>query len=425
MLTNAAVKAARPRAVAYKLADAGGLHLYIAPTGLRSWRWRFRISGREQLLTIGSFPDVGLDQARVARDQAREALDRGEDPRASRAGDDPKARAFEYIARAWHAHMLDRWTPVHAADVLASLERDVFPLIGDMPIAGITEPTVLNVVHQIEARGSIVTGGRVRQRMSRVFRFAKAQGLIQRDPAADVDDMLALVPQVRHHHALTKIGEVRDLLTAAELIAVPAEVRSASLFLALTAARFAAVRGARWCEIEDLDGPMPLWRIPAARMKLRAAKKLDAANDHVVPLSRQAVTLLRSLWASARASASFDKSALIFAAATGRPIAEGAIGAIYKRAGYTGRHVPHGWRASFSSVLNVIHPEHRAAIDKAIGHVGDGKAEKEEGINRKVEGAYNRTDGQGAHLLLRAQLFQRWADELMPPAGGAPVAAVA
>ncbi len=424
MLTNDAVKAARPRAAAYKLADAGGLHLYITPKWRMSWRWRFYWQGKEQLLTVGRYPDMSLDQARTARDAARERLDRGEDPRICDSAQTAEVRAFEYIARAWHAHMLDRWTPVHAADVLATLERDVFPLIGDMPIGGITEPIVLNVVHQIEGRGSIVTAARVRQRMSRVFRFAKAQGLIQRDPAADVDDMLALAPQVRHHHALIKIGEVRELLAAAELVVVPAEVRFASLFLALTAARLAAVRGARWCEIEDLDGPMPHWRIPAARMKLRAAKKLDAANDHVVPLSRQAVALLRSLRASALASSSFDYSALIFAGANGRPIAEGAIGAIYKRAGYAGRHVPHGWRASFSSVLNVIHPEHRAAIDKAIGHVGDGKVEKEEGINRKVEGAYNRTDGQGAHLLLRAQLFQRWADEL-DGAAPAPIAAAA
>ncbi len=426
MLTNAAVKAARPRAAAYKLADQGGLHLYVAPTGLRSWRWRFRIGGKEQLLTIGSFPDIGLDQARAARDAAREQLDRGEDPREARAGDDPKVRAFEYIARAWHAHMIDRWTPVHAADVLASLERDVFPLIGGMPMAGITEPVVLNVVHQIESRGSVVTGGRVRQRMSRVFRFAKAQGLIDRDPAADVDDMLALAPQVRHQKALIDIEEVRALLAAAELVDVLPAVRLASRFLALTGARLAAIRHARWSEIEDLDGPAPVWRIPAANMKLRAAKKLDAANDHVVPLSRQAADVLRQARDLAGGPMLLCSTDLIFEGRDGvGPIAEGAIGAIYKRAGYADRHVPHGWRASFSSILNVIHPEHRAAIDKALGHVGDGKEEKDAGINRKVEAAYNRSAELPAHVALRARLFQVWADELDGTVAGSAAPAIA
>jgi hypothetical protein len=105
------------------------------------------------------------------------------------------------------------------------------------------------------------------------------------------------------------------------------------------------------------------------------------------------------------------------------PIAEGAIGAIYKRAGYAGRHVPHGWRASFSSILNVIHPEHRAAIDKALGHVGDGKEEKDAGINRKVEAAYNRSGDLPAHVALRARLFQAWADALDGAAAPAIAAA--
>lgn len=416
MLTNAAVKAARPRAAAYKLTDGGGLHLYIAPTGLRSFRWRCRIGGKEQLLTLGSWPEMSLDQARSARDLARQQLGRGEDPRQARAGEDPQAQTFEVIGRAWHAHMLQRWTPVHAADVLASLERDVFPAIGAMPIGAITVPVILNVLHAIEARGSVVTAHRVRQRISRVFRHAKRQQLVDRDPAADIDDLMAIAPPVEHHASLLEIDDIRALLAAAELVDVAPAVKLASRFLALTAVRLAAVRGARWDEIEDLDGAAPLWRVPAARMKLAAAKKLDARNDHLVPLSRQASELLRSLRSSS------DGSGLIFDGAGGRAIGEAAIGALYDRAGFSGRHVPHGWRASFSTILNDRHPEHRAAIDKALGHAGDGKAEKEAGINRKVEAAYNRSGERLAHIALRAQLFQAWADELDGPATGAAAA---
>jgi integrase len=424
MLSTGMVKAARPRAAAYKLNDGGGLHLYVTPKCRMSWRWRFYWEGKEQLLTIGRYPDISLDQARAARDQARERLDHGEDPRVCEIAQTHELRAFEYIARAWHAHMLDRWTPVHAADVLASLERDVFPLIGDMPIGAITEPVVLNVVHQIESRGKVVTGGRVRQRMSRVFRFAKAQGLISRDPAADVDDMLALAPPVRNQSALIEMDEVRELLAAAELVDVLPAVRLASQFIALTAARLGAIRQARWEEIEDLDEPMPQWRIPAANMKQRAAKKLDPTNDHVVPLSRQAADVLRQARDLAGGPELLCSTDLIFEGRDGiSPIAEGAIGAIYKRAGYAGRHVPHGWRASFSSILNVIHPEHRAAIDKALGHVGDGKEEKDAGINRKVEAAYNRSGDLPAHVALRARLFQAWADALDGAAAPAIAAA--
>jgi integrase len=406
MLTNAAVKAARPRAAAYKLADQGGLHLYIAPTGLRSWRWRFRLGGKEQLLTIGGWPEVSLDQARAARDEAREQLGRGEDPRQARGGDDPKLRAFEYIARRWHAHMRQRWTAVHAGDVLASLERDVFPSIGAMPIDAITVPVVLNALRLIQERGSIETSHRVRQRISAVFCYAMADGLVDKDPAAIVGKVLAPPAPAQHHPALLEIEDARALLAAAELVDVAPAVKLASRFLALTAVRLAVVRGALWSEIEDLDGSAPLWRVPAARMKLAAAKKLDAKNDHLVPLSRQAVELLRSLRTRS------EGSALIFPGRGGRPIGEAAIGALYDRAGFAGRHVPHGWRASFSTILNERHPDLRAAIDKALGHAGNGKAEQEEGINRKVEAAYNRA----AQMSPRRRLFQAWADAIDAPA---------
>lgn len=400
MLTNAAVKAARPRAAAYKLADQGGLHLYVAPTGLRSWRWRFRLAGKEQLLTIGSFPDVSLDQARAARDLAREQLGRGEDPRQARAIDDPKVRAFEYIARRWHAHKSPRWTAVHARDVMASLERDVFPALGSMPIGAVTVPVVLNALRLIEERGSLETARRVQQRISAVFAHAMAEDLIDNNPAAIVARALTPPAPARNHTALLRIEDARELLAAAELVDVAPAVKLASRFLALTAVRLAAARGARWEEIEDLDGPEPIWRVPAARMKMAAVKKLNPKNDHLVPLSRQAVELLRT----ARRSLSGDTtSGLIFAGAAGRPIGEAAIGALYDRAGFAGRHVPHGWRATFATILNERFDGEHTAIDRALAH----------SPKDKVAAAYDRSD----QLSRRRSLFQAWADELDGAAG--------
>jgi integrase len=401
MLTNAAVKAARPRAAAYKLTDEKGLHLYVAPTNLRSWRWRFRWQGREQLLTIGNAFEMTLDEARARRDVAREQLARGEDPRAAASSADlERVRAFEYHARAWHAHMAPRWTAVHAGDVLASLERDVFPAIGFMPLATITPPVVLSALRVIEDRGRRETARRARQRISAVFAFAIAGGEAQTDPAAIVGKLLTPPAPQRHHPALLQLGDARALLAAVDQLAAAPAVVLASRFLALTAVRLACVRGARWNEIEDLDGPAPLWRIPAARMKMAAAKKLDATNDHLVPLSTAAVEVLRAARALPNAPAHIfpgDDSAAL--------IGEGAIGALYDRAGFAGRHVPHGWRATFSTIMNELAAEasrggDRAVIDRALAHAG--------GMS-KVEAAYNRA-GQ---LADRRRVFQTWADALV------------
>ena len=397
MLTNAAVKIARPRATAYKLFDQGGLHLYIAPTGRKSFRIKYRFGGKEQLLTIGAVPEVSLDAARARCDQVREQLGRGEDPRTCELAQTGKARAFENVARQWHAHKRRRWTDVHAGDVLASLERDVFPAIGAMPIGAVTVPVILNALRVIEERGSLVTASRVRQRISAVFAYAMAEDLVDQDPAAIVSRALTPPAPAQHHPALLEIEHARALLAAAELVEVAPVVKQASRFLALTAVRFAAVRGARWEEIEDLDGAAPLWRVPAARMKLAAAKKLDAKNDHAVPLSRQAVALMREIRGNMHQDDA-NMHGLIFDCGAGRMIGEKSIGALYDRAGFEGRHVPHGWRASFSTVMNERGSD-GADIERALAHTP----------KDKVKAAYDRSE----RLQRLRNLFQEWADLLV------------
>lgn len=399
MLTNAAVKAARPRAAAYKLFDQGGLHLYVAPTGRKSFRIKFHLGGKELLLTIGAVPEVSLDIARARCDQVREQLGRGVDPRTCDAAPTGKARAFEHVARQWHAHKRRRWTDVHAADVLASLERDVFPAIGAMPIGAVTVPVILNALRSIEERGSLETARRVRQRISAVFAYAMAEDLVDQDPAAIVSRALTPPAPAQHHPALLEIEDARALLAAAELVDVAPAVKFASRFLALTAVRYAAARGARWEEIEDLDGPAPVWRVPAARMKLAAAKKLDAKNDHLVPLSRQAVALMHQIRGIMHRDDA-NMHGLIFERAPGAPIGEKAIGALYERAGFAGRHVPHGWRATFSTLMNEQgQGADRDVIDRALAH----------SPKDKVEAAYNRSE----QLQRRRALFQEWADLLV------------
>lgn len=386
MLTPAIVKAARPRAAAYKLTDGAGLHLFVAPGGLKSWRLRFRWQGREQLLTIGSWPEVDIGEARTHAAEARDAIAQGIDPRGrARAG----AITFEAAARAWHAHMAPRWSARHAADVIDSLERDVFPRLGTRSLGSIEPPDILTLLRSIEARGALETARRVRQRVSGVYALAISEGRASSDPAAIVGRALVPPPPQVHLPALTDLDEVRALIAAVEALDAPAIVKLASRLLALTAVRHGTLRMARWDEFEDLDGREPLWRVPAAHMKLKRARKADAANDHLVPLSRCAIETL----VEARRAA-FHESGPVFNVAGGA-LPEAAIGALYAAAGFAGRHVPHGWRSSFSTILNETFPADRAAIDRALAH-----APKD-----KVEAAYNRAQQLGR----RRELFEAWA----------------
>lgn len=393
-LSNAAVKAARPRPRAYKIFDERGLFIFIKPNGLRSWRLRYRYDGREKLLCLGQWPDLQLVEARASAEAARGLVAMGVDPGLQkRTSTVVQIRTFEWVARAWHAQSLEHWTERHAQDVLDSLVRDVFTELGAMPIGAIGAPAVLQVLRDVESRGSIETARRIRQRISAVFCFAIAEGLVDHDPAAVVARALRPTPIARRQPALTDIDEARALLAACERAGGPPIVRFASRFLALTAVRMGALLGARWEEFEQLDGDAPLWRVPAERMKLKKARKADPGNDHIVPLCPQAVALLHQVRRVQLRCSEGDQRVF--------PLPPSTIGALYKRAGYAGRHVPHGWRASFSTIMNERFPLERAAIDLALAHAPANMS--------KVERAYNRAE----MLDHRRSLFDRWGDLLI------------
>jgi len=425
MLTSAAVKAARPTSRAYKMGDAGGLFLLVAPTGLRSWRMKFRYQGREKLLTFGKYPEISLTDARARRDQARGAIDRGEDPSGARrrAAEAVKVAetamldsSFEPVARAWHAKRRSRWGEQHAQDVLDSLVLHVFPPIGATPIGDIDAPAVLELLQLLEERGSHETARRVRQRISAIFAFAIFKNLASKDPAAIVVDELEPRPPAQLQPALEEIEDARALLAAVDQLVAGDLVKLASQLLALTGVRLAGVRGAIWSEYEGIDwdvagdAPAALWRIPPARMKLTKANKSDAAQEHIITLSRAAVEVLRA--ARAIAGARTGPGDLVFPGRDGGQLGEGAIGDLYRRAGFGGRHVPHGWRATFSTIMNDLHPELRGIIDQALAH----KPRKSDEVgNVKVESAYNRAK----HLERRREVFERWAALLCDDAADA------
>jgi len=397
MLTDKQVRAAAARDRPYKLTDGAGLHLLVSTAGGRLWRYRYEIGGKEKLLALGAYPAVSLAAARDARDAARALLRQGRDPALERrlrrvegiaAGTD----TFRSLALAWHAKLQPGWTPRHAADVLGSLETGVFPALGQIPIREITAPMVLRVLEAIEQRPAIETAHRVRQRISAVFVYAIASGRADADPAAVVKP--ALLPVVKGRQpALTDLAEVRVMLRAAESVPAHPVTRLALRLLALTALRPGELRGAMWGELEGLGGPEPLWRVPADRMKMRL--------EHQVPLAWQAVEVIEAVRLLS------GRHPVLFPSArhAHRSISENAIGYLLNRAGYHHRHVPHGWRSTFSTIMNERYPADRPLIDLMLAHVP----------KDAVEAAYNRA----AYMPRRRELVQEWADLLLDQAPSA------
>lgn len=419
-LTDAAARTAKATGKDYKLSDAGGLYLFVSKSGFKSWRMKYRFAGKEKLLTFGPYPDIGLADARGRRDDARRLLREDRDPsiekRKSRAVSAINAgNTFEKVARAWHESQLPRWSPDYGDLVLRALERDVFPTIGDMPLKEIDAPLILSVLRKIEKRGSIETAKRIRQHVSAVFVYGISEGIAGTDPAALVGKALKPLVTKRKQPAFTDLKQAQNVLIASEADEAGPQTKLASRLLALTSVRPGIVRSAEWSEFEGIDWENPdtsaenaLWRIPAARMKLELDRKSEEAFEHVVTLSRQAVEVLRA----ARRLTGRLKLVFHSTRSTHTPMSENTIGYMYNRIGFRGRHVPHGWRATFSTIMNEWAREggsegDRAVIDLMLAHVPKGLSSS--------EAAYNRA----SYMDRRRELAQIWADMLigdMPPA---------
>lgn len=384
MIRDAEIRKAKPKDQPYRIADAGGLFLYVTPAGGKHWRMRYRFVGKEKTLTFGPYPQVSLAEAREARDAAKAVLREGLDPAVVKRHEQQALQTdtFENLAREWHERTTPKWKPRHAWDVLNSLERDVFPHLGSMPIKKITPPDVLAVLRMIEDRGAIETAHKVRQRMSSVFVYAIATGRGEGDPAAIVQKALRPVANKGRQPALTELDQVRKLLKDVEAEHCYPVTKLAVRFLALTVVRPGELRHMRW---EEVAGDC--WIVPAERMKMK--------REHIVPLTRQAQEVLKALRTLT--------GGLPYAFANSRhahkPMSENAMGYLINRAGYHHRHVPHGWRATFSTIMNEKYPDLYRVIDAQLAHK----------VKDEVEGAYNRA----AYLQRRRELLQEWADMLL------------
>lgn len=378
-----------------KLFDGDGLYLWVYEDGRKYWRLRYWLGGKEKSLSLGVYPDVSLKEARNRRNAERGRLDANLDPAAERMAAKLRQKlsaenSFEAVAREWYGKQVHTWVSTHARDVLRRLESNAFPYIGRRPIADIEAPELLAAMRKIEDRGAHDLAHRVLQLCGQVFRYGVATGRCKRDLTGDLRG--ALAPHKKKHQAAVRPEELPDLLRAIadyEQIG-DRQTRFALQLLALTFTRTNELIGALWGEF-DLETAM--WVVPAHRMKMK--------TEHLVPLSRQAIGILKELMEIG------GGSRFVFPGRNrDKPISNNTLLFALYRLGYKGKMTGHGFRAVASTMLNEtgFRPD---VVERQLAH-----CERNE-----VRGAYNRAE----YLAERRQMMQHWADYLDGIAAGAKV----
>jgi integrase len=383
-LSDAVVRNAKPKTKPYKQSDGEGLFLLVMPSGSKYWRLKYFFGVKEKLLALGVYPEVSLADARERRVQARKVLAAGKDPsemkrETRRIIIQKQENTFETVAREWHSNRKNKWSSHHAKRILKRLEFHLFNRIGTRPIADITTSDLLPVMRKVEEHGSEIAH-RVLQICGQVFTYAMITDRASTNPAIPLRG--ALKPVVRNNHAYIKPNELAAYLKKLDSYDGSLQTNLALRFLLLTFVRTGELRGAEWPEI-DFDNAE--WRIPAERMKMK--------ETHIVPLSRQAIKLLKELkpisgqWRylfpnQQKPSGQMSENTILYA--------------LY-RMGYHSRATGHGFRSTASTVLNEnsFPPD---VIERQLAH----------GERDKVRAAYNHAQ----YLPERRKMMQWWADYL-------------
>jgi integrase len=383
MLTETAVKNAKPKERPYKLYDERGLYLLVSQDGGRWWRFKYVLGGKEKLLSLGTYPDVTLKRAREKRDEGRRLVADGIDPSAKRRAEKvAQADTFEAIAREWMEKQ--HFAPATLEKAEWTFKDLIYPFLGSRPVGSLTPPEILEVLRRLERRGKHETAHRTKQRISQVIRYAIATGRAERDITADLRGALTPI-KTKNHAAITEPAQVGALLRAIDSYSGQPATEAALKLAPLLFVRPGELRGARWEEFR-LEGDEPEWRIPAERMKM--------AEYHVVPLSKQAVAILKDLQPVT------GSEGFVFPGVNepNRPMSETCLTVALRRMGYTGEQMTwHGFRAMASTLLNEQgwHPD---LIELQLAH-------RE---RNKVRAAYNRAQ----RLEERRKMMQAWADYL-------------
>lgn len=385
-LTDVAIRKAKAAEKPIKLYDERGLYLEVSPGGGKWWRLKYRIDGKEKRLSLGVYPDVGLKEARDRRDAARKLLADGVDPSENRKAQkavkaNRAANSFEILAREWYAKFSSTWADLHRDRVLRRLERDVFPWIGPRPVAEVTAIELLSVIRRVEGRGALDTAHRVLSTCGQVFRYAVATARAKHDPSGDLRG--ALPPaETNHFAATTDPNRVAEILRAMDGYEGTFIVKCALRLAPLVFVRPGELRKAEWV---DMDLEAAEWRYFVTKTK----------TYHIVPLSTQAVEILREL------KPLTESGRYVFPSARSitRPMSENAVLAAMRRMGIGKEEMTgHGFRAVARTILDEVLGVRPDFIEHQLAHA----------VRDPNGRAYNRT----AHLAERRKMMQQWADYL-------------
>jgi integrase len=401
-LTDKAVKAFVAKAErGKKLPDGGGLHLFITPAGGATWRIKYRIDGKEKIYSVGTYPAVSLAGARVELTEVKALLRENKDPvtqrRINRAETNASSdNTFEAVAVEWLTMKKKEWSAGHYTKSSRAFERDIYPAIGKLPIASITPAIVAKAVEDIHQRDVLETATRILQHLNGVFRYAQAKGLCRDNPALPAREILPRKKDTRRMPALLDFAALGDILRRADMARISPSVRMAHRLCAFTAARIGNVINAEWKEF-DLENDQPVWSIPRAKMKVTSR-----FIDHRIPLSPEVAAELRQ-WKGI-----FGGKGYVFPSpAGGKHIGRESMEKVYRvTLGLDGKHSPHGWRSSFSTLAR-DHGFVRDVVELALDHVHD----------NEVARAYDR----GERFDERVKLFQWWGAQLAAAQRGATV----
>ena len=396
-LTANKAKAEKPKDKPFKLSDGGGLYLLVQPNGSKYWRLDYRFAGKRKTLAVGVYPDVSLLDARDKRDKARKLLADGIDPGENKkavkmAGVTRAANSFEVVAREW----LEKFSAKKAASTIEKtnfiLRRDVFPWLGAMPIAEIKPHDLLTVLQRIESRGALETAHRAKQYAGQIFRYAVGTQRAERDISQDLKGAMP-TPNVTHRAAITDPVKFGGLLRGIDAFAGTFTVKCALRLAPLIFVRPGELRKTEWAWV-DMDASTICY--PASVMKMR--------EDHIVPLSQQALEVLKEIHPLT------GQGKFVFPSIrTGQqPMSEAAINAALRRIGYDKTEMTgHGFRAAVRTIGDEVLGFRVDLIEHQLAHA----------VKDPNGRAYNRT----AHLPERKKMMQQWADYLDGLKAGAVV----
>lgn len=403
-ITDTAIRTAKPQQKPLKMSDGGGLFLLVNPNGSKWWRYSYRINGKQKTISLGTYPDITLKDAREKHQEARKLVAQGQDPSAARKTERRErefnqGNTFKEWAGRWHTHWSKGKSERHTAYVKRRLEGDIYPELGMMPITDISAPDVVRAVKAIAARGALDIAKRAHQTIGQVFRYAIAHGnesFVKRNPATDIKPSDIIETRRKVNYARVEIKELPGLLRAIDAANISQVTRLAIKLMALTFVRTSELIGAGWDEV-DFDAQQ--WRIPAGRMKMK--------TPHIVPLSTQAVDVLKTLHLITGNSDFLFPNQKV--GGKSPFMSNNTILVALSRMGYKGIMTGHGFRGVASTALHEQGFDHQH-IELQLAH-----AERNE-----VSAAYN----HALYLKQRTAMMQHWGDFLDGLRNGGSVVAI-